>query len=125
MRDVNGLVAKLTECEYIEAAQISHMNLAEGSARVNVMMDQELFYKILAEATGLEIDSEQGLMNCMMELAQVKKSYDRVKNALDEVEATGYGIVMPTLEELSLEEPEIMKQGGRYGVRLRASRAAP
>ena len=121
VRDVNGLVSKLTECEYIEAAQISHMNLAEGSARVNVLMDQELFYKILAEATGLEIDSEQGLMNCMMELAQVKKAYDRVKNALDEVEATGYGIVMPTLDELSLEEPEIMKQGGRYGVRLRAS----
>lgn len=62
---------------------------------MNVLMDQELFYKILAEATGLEIDSEQGLMNCMMELAQVKKAYDRVKNALDEVEATGYGIVMP------------------------------
>ena len=121
VRDVNGLVTKLTECEYIEAAQISHMNLAEGSARVNVLMDQELFYKILAEATGLEIDSEQGLMNCMMELAQVKKAYDRVKNALDEVEATGYGIVMPGAEELKLEKPEIVKKNGNYAVKLRAS----
>ena len=67
------------------------------------------------------IDKEEDLMNGIGELAQTKKSYDRIKNALDEVEATGYGIVMPTMEELHLEETEIMKQGGKYGVRLRAS----
>ena len=61
------------------------------------------------------------LMNCITELSAMKKDYMRVKDALDEVEATGYGIVMPTIEELTLEEPEIVKQGGRYGVRLRAS----
>ena len=57
----------------------------------------------------------------MVELAAVKREYDKVKCALDEVAATGYGIVMPSLEELKLEEPEIIKQGGRYGVRLKAS----
>ena len=60
-------------------------------------------------------------MDLLTELSAIKKEYMRVKNALDEVEATGYGIIMPELEELKLEEPEIVKQGGRYGVRLRAS----
>ncbi len=60
-------------------------------------------------------------MPCMVELAKIKKEYDKIKGALEEVAATGYGIVMPSLEELSLEEPEIVKQGGRYGVRLKAS----
>ncbi|MCR4924903.1 MAG: stage IV sporulation protein A [Clostridiales bacterium] len=121
IREVNMLVNDVCECEYIESANIISMNLANGSARVSAHINQELFYKILAQKTGLDIDCEQGLMSCMMELAQIKREYERIKGALDEVEATGYGIVMPTLDELSLEEPEIMKQGGRYGVRLRAS----
>lgn len=121
VRDVNRLTETLRECEYIESAQVTGMDLSQGSARINAAMRPELFYKILAETTGLEVQDEQDLMNCMTELSLVKKKYDRIKDALDEVEATGYGIVMPTLDELSLEEPEIMKQGGRYGVRLRAS----
>lgn len=121
VRDVKALTETLRECEYIESAQVTQMDLSQGSARINAVMKPELFYKILAETTGLHVEDEQGLMNCMIELSAVKKKYDRIKDALDEVEATGYGIVMPTLEELSLEEPEIMKQGGRYGVRLRAS----
>lgn len=59
-------------------------------------------------------------MNTMTELAAIRKRYDKIKNAMDEVEATGYGIVMPSLEEMTLEEPEIIKQSGRYGIRLRA-----
>ena len=121
IREVNLLAGDLCSCEYIENASISNMDLASGSARINAVMNQELFFKVLAETTGFEIENEQHLMSCMCELAEMKKSYDRIKGALDEVEATGYGIVMPTLEELSLEEPEIMRQGGRYGVRLCAS----
>lgn len=121
IREVNLLAGDLCSCEYIENASISNMDLASGSARINAVMNQELFFKVLAETTGFEIENEQHLMSCMCELARMKKAYDRIKGALDEVEATGYGIVMPTLEELSLEEPEIMRQGGRYGVRLCAS----
>ena len=84
-------------------------------------MNQMLFYKVLAETTGIVINDEQELMSSICELAKIKSEYMRVKDALDEVEATGYGIVMPAIEELSLQEPEIVKQGGRYGVRLRAS----
>jgi len=121
VRDVAALAEELGGFEYIKSAQVNHMDLARGAAKVAVAMAQDLFYKILAEATGLQIENEQDLMNCMQELAQVKFRYERISNAIDEVEATGYGIVMPSLEELTLEEPEIMRQGGRYGVRLRAS----
>ena len=97
------------------------MDLGKGCAKIQVDIGSKLFYQVLAETTGLAIPGEQELMSTIMELAEIKKQYMRVKDALDEVEATGYGIVMPTIEELTLEEPEIMKQGGRYGVRLRAS----
>ncbi|MCR4614752.1 MAG: stage IV sporulation protein A [Clostridiales bacterium] len=121
VRDVYGFAQLLGDSEYIESAGVTDMNLADGGARVEASVDHDLFYKILAERTGLEIEGEQGLLYRLTELAQAKKAYDRLRNALDEVEATGYGIVMPTIDELSLEEPEIMRQGGRYGVRLRAS----
>lgn len=121
IRDVNRLVKELCGCEYIENARIAEMNLASGSARITVSMQQELFYKVLAESTGLEIANEQELMACITQLSQIKGKYERIRGALEEVEATGYGIVMPTLDELTLEEPEIVKQGGRYGVKLKAS----
>lgn len=121
IRDVNRLVKELCGCEYIENARIAEMDLASGSARISVTMQQELFYKVLTESTGLEIANEQELMGCITQLSQIKGKYERIRGALEEVEATGYGIVMPTLEELTLEEPEIVKQGGRYGVKLKAS----
>ncbi|MBP3691835.1 MAG: stage IV sporulation protein A, partial [Clostridia bacterium] len=61
------------------------------------------------------------LLQTLTELSEIRDKYNKIKDALDEVEATGYGIVMPSIEELSLEEPQIVRQGGRYGVRLRAS----
>jgi len=88
---------------------------------VSIRTKNELFYKVLSEMTGFEVNDEEELMHNMVLLAHDRKEYLKVKNAIDEVEATGYGIVMPAIEELALEEPEIMKQGGRYGVRLRAS----
>ena len=77
--------------------------------------------KFSSEISNLEIDNDSQLLDSVIELSKIRKEYKKIKNALDEVEATGYGIVMPDREELRLEEPEIMKQGGRYGVRLRAS----
>ena len=83
-------------------------------------LGQELFYKVLGETTGIELSDEGDLMPCMIELARIKKEYEKVSTALEQVRATGYGIVMPSAEELTLEEPEIIKQGGKYGIRLRA-----
>ncbi|MEG1640259.1 MAG: hypothetical protein RR284_04950, partial [Ruthenibacterium sp.] len=72
-------------------------------------------------ATGLAIADETDLMPCVIALAKIKAQYEKIRVALEQVEATGYGIVMPGLDELQLEEPEIIRQGGRYGVRLKAS----
>ncbi len=119
--EVRPKLASLCECENIDTARVQAADLGSGCVRVTIVTPPTLFYRILSEATGLRIDCEEELMPLMVELASIKKKYEKVEGALEEVSATGYGIVMPSLEELALEEPEIVKQGGRYGVRLRAS----
>lgn len=121
IKDIRQFEYAFENCDNVERAKIGTIDLGQGSATVEIHIKNSLFYKILAETTGIMIEDELELMSKIKELAEIKSEYMRVKNALDEVEATGYGIVMPSLEELKLEEPEIMKQGGRYGVRLKAS----
>ncbi len=121
VRDIGTMTETLCNCEHIENAEISLMDLSVGSARITVRMKNGLFFKILEEQTGISVDNEQNLLTCMKELSQIRQEYSRIKSALDEVQTTGYGIVMPTIDQLTLEEPEIVKQGGRYGVRLCAS----
>lgn len=117
---IQDVAAKLAGCEYIDNARVSSVELGRGSANVSVGMQEDLFYRVLGETTGFDVQDEAALLSTMLELAAMKKKYDKIKNALDEVEATGYGIVMPSLDEMTLEEPEIIKQSGRYGIRLRA-----
>lgn len=119
--DASGITQKIDGCEYVKGCNIDNIDLGSGVIKMGIDLHRELFYKALSEATGLEIADEAGLMPCMIELAEIKRKYERVQGALAEVEATGYGIVMPTMDELSLEEPQIVKQGGKYGVKLRAS----
>lgn len=97
------------------------MDLATGSVTLRVTVDPDIFYRILGEQTGLDIVDEASLLPCVVSLARAKRAYDKIKSALDQVEATGYGIVMPGIDELTLEDPEIVRQGGQYGVRLSAS----
>ena len=121
VRDIGALTDALCQCEYITDAEILSMDLSVGGARIGVVLEKGLFYKIIAEETEIEADDEQTLLARLKELSLMKREYSRIKSAIDEVYATGYGIVMPSIDELKLEEPEIMKQGGRYGVRLCAS----
>ena len=121
IRDISCFEDVFSGNRNVDSALVESINLGAGSAEINLAVKNSLFYKVLAETTGLVISDEQELMESISELALMKKEYQRVKGALDEVEATGYGIIMPDIEELKLEEPEIVKQGGRYGVRLRAS----
>ena len=100
---------------------MNDISLSQGNAEICLNVENDMFYKVLSEKTGLKVDTHESLLDTVSELSKVKKQYERIKDALDEVEATGYGIVMPTMDELSLEEPEIMRQGGKYGVRLKAS----
>lgn len=118
--EIKGITCRLSDCEYVTGCHVEEIDLGKGAGFIKVEIKNELFYRILGEATGIELHDEGDLMPCMIELAAVKKRYEKVKAALDEVQATGYGIVMPGLDELSLAEPEIVKQGGKYGVRLRA-----
>ena len=123
VREVAGIAGQVTQCEYIENAKVTSVALGSGRARISVSLQQNLFYQVLGEKTGLEIADEGGLLDCMLNLAEMKKQYDKIKDAYHDVMETGYGIVMPSMEELTLEEPEIIKQGGKYGIRLKA--AAP
>ena len=121
MKDVSDSGRAALDCEAVENAALSGMNLADGVVRITVLLKPEVFYKVLSEQTGLEIGDEAGLMPCILSLAKASREYEKIRSALEQVEATGYGIVMPTIDELSLEQPEIVQQGGRYGVRLEAS----
>ncbi len=121
VKDAKNFTANIASTENICSCKIADADLSCGSVRVNLSVDEALFYKVMSEKTGIEIKDEQQLMSELIVLAKAKKDFERFKLALDEVEATGYGIVMPTMDELSLDDPEIMKQGGKYGVRLKAS----
>ena len=87
---------------------------------MKIYVDNSYFYKILSESGNVVINDEKDMMSQFITLVQMKKQYERFNKALNDVEETGYGIVMPEMNELTLDEPEIMKQGGRYGVKLKA-----
>ena len=121
VKEAKRAADRIGDCRYVESSSVSDIDLGQGSVTIQVNLDGTLFYKILGEATGIEIVNESDLLPVLMELNKIKKEYMKIKPALDEVEATGYGIVMPDIDELTLEEPEIIKQGGKYGVKLKAS----
>lgn len=121
MCDSKSFAANVALGEKINSCNVTDIDLSKGKITVKLEIEPELFYSVLSEKTGIEIKDEQALMTVLTGLVSAKKEYDHFKTALDEVESTGYGIVMPTMEQLTLEEPEIMRQGGRYGVRLKAS----
>lgn len=120
VRDVEQAVARIRECEQISAIKLAGVDMGTGIAVVDAELPRSLFYHTLADGTGFEISDDGDLMRLLAELAVVKAEYDKVAPALESVRATGYGIVLPSTDELTLEQPEIMRQGGRYGVRLRA-----
>lgn len=121
IRELNDMCDKLPSCEYLDGAETAAIRLGDGSGVVSLAVKPELFYRVLSETTGIPVSDEGELMACMTEMAAIRRRYEKISKALEQVEATGYGIVMPTLDEMSLEEPEIIRQSGRYGVRLRAT----
>ncbi|MBR2867696.1 MAG: stage IV sporulation protein A [Clostridia bacterium] len=120
VKDIKGFGDSIGKCRYVSQSYVETTDLSDGSAEISVKLNPDLFFKIIGEETGICVSDEQELMKSVKELAADREYYKRIKQALDEVDATGYGIVMPDINDLTLEEPEIMKQGGRYGVRLRA-----
>ena len=112
---------ELQEIEGIEAVNIESANLGSGTLCVDLITSEHMYYKILSETTGFEVRCDAELMALLHQLAKMKKSYDKIETALNQVQATGYGIVMPTPDEMHLEVPQITRKGSNYGVRLKAS----
>ena len=119
--DLNKFNKYIAECEYTEKCLIKETNLSDGIVSIKVTTPDDLFYKIIGETTGFNISSEKELMELLTNLAEIKQKYDKIDSALQEVNQKGYGIVSPSIDELTLEEPEIVKQGSRFGVKLKAS----
>ncbi len=119
--DIKYNFDELCECESVERVDVTKTDLGSGRSTVFVKIADSAFYKILGDSVGVEIKGEDELLDVVRELGGVKTKYDRVFEAMKTVEEKGYGIVVPGIEDLHLEEPEIIKQSGGYGVKLKAS----
>ena len=120
IKDVGDNYLRLKECEDVKSVSLEKIDLGTGIANVNIELNESLFYQMLTEMTGVEISNEGDLFSQMTEFANIKKAYNKMAYALHEVNEKGYGIVSPGIDDLILEEPEIVKQGQKYGVKLRA-----
>ncbi len=121
VREVKNAIPALKEFDFTKDVSVSGVNLGEGKMNIRLDTQDDLFYQIVSESSGFRITGDAQLLSLLTELSAVKKEYDKIAVAISEVKRKGYGIVSPTIEELSLEEPEIVKQGNRFGVRLKAS----
>lgn len=120
VRDIDKAIEKLSDIENISYVSLEEMSLGTGTASIDVTVPEELFYRSLSEVSGFPVDGTHDIMRLMKDLSVAKKEFDKVSSALDEVRETGYGVVTPRLEEMFLEEPELIRQGSRFGVKLRA-----
>ena len=121
VRDIDGMLEKLKEYEFVESAALQQVDLGTGEAEIHLDTPPGMFEQILAEYCGEEITGDADIMRVVRDYSTAKREYDKLAEALYQVKESGYGIVPPALEEMALEEPEIIRQGGRFGVRLRAS----
>jgi stage IV sporulation protein A len=121
IRHINNNICMLNEYDFVKSCRISEMQLGSGRVNLEVNMSDGLFYQILNTETGLNIEGEHELFSVLKELSGIKNEYKKIEYALHEVKTKGYGVVTPQLDELTLESPEIIRQGNRFGVRLRAS----
>ena len=121
LREINGCVSDLEDNEYIRKAYIGDISAGDGSAEIDVAMNDNLFYDVLSETIGMDIKGDYELISIMKELSQIKNEYGKISPALSDVKRKGYGIVGPAFEDISLEEPEVFRHGSRYGIRIKAS----
>lgn len=121
IRQINNNICMFENFDFIKSGRISEMQLGQGRINIELNMADGLFYRILNAETGLEIQGEHELFGILKELSTIKNEYKKIEYALHEVKTKGYGVVTPQLDELTLESPEIIRQGNRFGVKLRAS----
>lgn len=120
IKDVEKITNKLLENEYIEKCYLSEIDTSTGIITVNITAPEELYNKTLKEIINIDIKNKADLLYLFQEFNTAKKEYDQIKYALNMVKQTGYGIATPSLDDMKLDKPEIIKQGPRYGVKLKA-----
>lgn len=120
IRDVDSITNYFNDSEYIEKAYLSDVNTANGEVTINLSAPNDLYNKVLKEIINIDISSKADLLCLFQDFNEAKTEYDQIKTALKTVKQTGYGIASPTLADMKLEKPEIIKQGSRYGVKLKA-----
>ncbi len=118
--DISAMLARISALDTVDAAYIENSDMGSGTINIAIDMPRSLYYQLISAESGLEIGDDGELIKVLRELGQVKQEYDRVKDALVSVRQTGYGVVMPQADDIRLEEPKLVKQGGRYAVKLKA-----
>jgi len=121
VREVDYVVENLREYIFVEEGWLSNLDLGTGEATVSLKATPGLFQQVLSEFAEEEVSTDADILRIIKDYAVAKKEYDKLKDALEQVKETGYGVVPPVVEEMVLDEPEIIRQGGRFGVRLKAT----
>ena len=121
LKDISNCISTIESTDIISKTFIDNIMLGTGKVCITINLKNELFYQVLSEITGIEITNEGELFAIMHDLADINKKYAKISSALEDVKTKGYGIVTPSIDELVLEEPEMVKQGSRFGVKLRAT----
>ena len=120
LKDIEKITQHFTNSDVIEKSYISEVNTSTGEVTINIESPSGLFNKVLSQTIGRDVSTKAQLLSMFQEYNIAKKEYDQIKGALKMVKQTGYGIASPTLADMKLDPPEIIKQGGRYGVKLKA-----
>lgn len=122
MSEIKDAVAGLEkrESDYIEEIKLEQIEMDTGCVRIRVQIPERYYYEMLSDMTGMDICGEYELVRTMKEMAVMKQEYDEVKDAMESVKMKGYGVVHPKREEIQMDEPTIIKQGNKYGVRIRS-----
>ena len=122
LREINDLISKISsENEIFESISIDIAKMEDGTIKIKMDISPSMFYRVLTEMSNFDIKSDRDIFELLKDFAKTKQEYDKIAIALEEVRIKGYGIVTPQIDELTLEEPEIVKQGNKYGVKLKAS----
>ena len=121
IRDINDVIQGFNNLPFLEECEVDDVSLGEGIINIDLCTKQELFYEILEEQSGFKIEGDCQLLNLLTKLSRIKNEYDKVESALHDARTLGYGVVSPSLDELTLEQPEKFKQGKQYGIKLKAN----
>lgn len=121
IREINGLLDKMKDDEKFKNVYLKDANMESGNVKVEIDITPDIFYRILSEQSNFDVKSDADIFSLLRDFANTKSEYDKIAMAMEEVRIKGYGIITPTMDELKLEEPEIVKQGSKFGVKLKAS----